>query len=291
MRLNQCKNILLETLQDRVLMALPSNFQTQYKENGLFFVENFFSSIVVNQLSEICDQLMLGTRKLDGMFFQLDPNSSDYGKVTFENTSWSGPNLNYRKVKDLEFVPEFLRAIQESPASIIGKSFIGNEVSSMRTMIVSKPPGSATPLPWHQDISENWPMSGCAELTIWIALDEVDESNGCVEWVKGSHKLDKIDSGHLASEDSVKNIVREDNVVKGILKKGSAVVFHNAVLHRSQPNLSNKRRRGLTICLMNADIYNTKSKTYYPKIFGTNALNEQGVSTLLKVPEGIPVSF
>lgn len=272
-------------------MSSPIDFRQKYDEDGLFVVPKLFSEETVISLAETTDKLMNGEQKLNGMFFQLDPNSESYADVDFSITTFQGPSLNYRKIKDLEYIPEFLEAIQNSDLRAIGKDLIGLSVSSMRYMVVNKPSKSKTPLPWHQDISAKWPMSGTPEMTVWIALDDVDESNGCVEWILGSHKLGEIEGGHLTSEDAINSILSTHDIFYGVLKRGDAVVFNNGVIHRSKPNFSGKRRRGLTLCLMDSEIFNTDTKTFYPIMFGTNELNPNDVALLDKVPSNRPVDF
>jgi hypothetical protein len=266
-------------------MNFPDKYKSVFQLDGLFSVKSLIDTQTVNLLRGLTDQLMLGERSLEGMFFQLDPNSPEYSAVNFDVTTFSGPSLNYRKIKDLEYIPEFLRAIQNSEVKEISRELIGENVSSMRMMVVNKPSKSQTPLPWHQDISRKWPMSKPPVLTIWIALDEVDQENGCVEWIKGSHKLGEIDGGHLTSDSALSSILENHQIHYGTLEPGDAVVFDNGVIHRSQPNHSGRRRRGLTICLMHGDTMNTKYKTGYPIIFGTEALSPDKVSELTRVPE------
>ncbi|QLL24341.1 phytanoyl-CoA dioxygenase family protein [Actinobacteria bacterium IMCC26103] len=270
---------------------IKHDYLHQFEENGLFRVDGLLTNTEVETLRILVDELMTGKKSLAGMFFQRDPNSSDYQDVTFDQTVFSGPSLNYRKIKDLEYIPEFLAAVQNKQIKSISNLLIGEEVSAMRTMVVNKPSRSKTPLPWHQDISASWPMSMPPILTVWIALDEVDEENGCVEWLSGSHKLGEIDGGHLTSESSMTDLLSKHEVIKGVLKPGDAIVFDNGVIHRSNPNLSGRRRRGLTICLMHAETFNTKTNTFYPKIFGLDALTPQEVSTLAHVPLNRPIDY
>jgi ectoine hydroxylase-related dioxygenase (phytanoyl-CoA dioxygenase family) len=272
-------------------LSLPLDFRHKYDQDGLFVVQKLFSEETIASLAEITDHLMSGQRKLNGMFFQLDPNSESYADVDFSITTFQGASLNYRKIKDLEYIPEFLEAIQVSDLRAIVNDIIGLNVSSMRYMIVNKPSKSKTPLPWHQDISAKWPMSGTPEMTIWIALDDVDESNGCVEWILGSHKLGEIEGGHLTSEDAINSILSTHDIFYGVLKRGDAVVFNNGVIHRSKPNFSGKRRRGLTLCLMDSKIFNTDTKTFYPTIFGENELKPKDVASIDKIPSNRPVDF
>jgi len=270
---------------------LVENYIEEYRANGLFKVNQLLDKEESINLAAIVDQLMMGERKIGGMFFQMDPNSESYRDVNFNITAWQGPSLNYRKIKDLEYIPEFLRAIQNSKLREIATKIIGPDVSSMRMMIVNKPSKSKTPLPWHQDISSKWPMSGVPELTVWIALDDVNENNGCVEWMKGSHKLGEVEGGHLTSDEKVDEILKDHDIYFGVLKAGDAVVFNNGILHRSKPNYSGFRRRGLTLCLMDAAIFNTDTKTFYPVIFGSNEIRLGEIKDLENIPANRPIDF
>ena len=51
----------------------------------------------------------------------------------------------------------------------------------------NKPPGIGQPTPPHQD-GFYFMLDPCEAVTMWFALDHVDEENGCVRYVRGSHK-------------------------------------------------------------------------------------------------------
>ena len=70
-------------------MIFPDEFKSAFQQNGLFSVKSLFDLETVNLLGELTDQLMLGERKLEGMFFQLDPNSPEYSAVNFDVNSSS----------------------------------------------------------------------------------------------------------------------------------------------------------------------------------------------------------
>jgi len=96
--------------------------------------------------------------------------------------------------------------------------------------------------PWHQD-NGYVAIEPASNVTIWIALDDVDEQNGCV-WVmpeshnKGllDHKSKSADSWHLTLE-------VEGDGVPAILKAGEAVAFTGLTLHRSKLNHTPNPRR------------------------------------------------
>ena len=52
----------------------------------------------------------------------------------------------------------------------------------------NKPTKIGKPTPPHQD-GYYFMLTPCEALTMWLALDEVDEKNGCVRYVRGSNHL------------------------------------------------------------------------------------------------------
>ncbi len=51
----------------------------------------------------------------------------------------------------------------------------------------NKPPGVGRPTPAHQD-GYYFMLDPCEAVTMWFALEDVDEENGCVRYVRGSHE-------------------------------------------------------------------------------------------------------
>ena len=97
---------------------------------------------------------------------------------------------------------------------------------------------------WHQDNGYQDVQPG-TNLTIWIALDDVDTTNGCVWVVPGSHRAGLLphrqpnpDSWHLETP------VTEPGIPVP-LPAGHAVMFSGYTLHRSLANASAAPRRAL----------------------------------------------
>ena len=122
-------------------------------------------------------------------------------------------------------------------------------------------PGQQGETPWHQDESY-WP-SGMIEiedkseankyfpgrsLTIWMALDDVDEKNGCLWFVPGSHRK-KLRQHRTASASS--HVLTTDDIEEVYagqahpvpLEKGDAVFWTGRTLHYANGNFTNMLRR------------------------------------------------
>ncbi len=94
--------------------------------------------------------------------------------------------------------------------------------------------------PWHQD-NGYADVSPPTNLTVWCALVDTDENNGCIWVIPGSHKTGLLP--HQPSGASWHQTVRttEDGVPVR-LQAGEAVAFSGYTLHRSKQNLTKQAR-------------------------------------------------
>jgi ectoine hydroxylase-related dioxygenase (phytanoyl-CoA dioxygenase family) len=97
--------------------------------------------------------------------------------------------------------------------------------------------------PWHQDDGYGH-VEPRPAVTIWVALDDVDEQNGCVWVFPGSHKQGPVPHNKISADSWYMDVKVEGDGVPAILKAGEAVAFWGLTLHRSKLNHTNKPRRG-----------------------------------------------
>lgn len=120
---------------------------------------------------------------------------------------------------------------------------------------VAKPPGARTELPWHQDNGYT-PLVPEQYLTCWLALDDVDLDNGCIQLIPGSHRQGTLPH----HDDRAKNEYfrvgfdgPDDAGISVPVRKGDVLVFSSLILHRSGPNVSGRDRRAWIIQYCPAD--------------------------------------
>jgi ectoine hydroxylase-related dioxygenase (phytanoyl-CoA dioxygenase family) len=96
--------------------------------------------------------------------------------------------------------------------------------------------------PWHQD-NGYVSIEPATNVTIWVALDDVDERNGCVWVLPESHKKGLLDHRTKSTESWHLTLDVEGDGVPAILRAGEAVAFTGLTLHRSKLNHTDKVRR------------------------------------------------
>ena len=141
------------------------------------------------------------------------------------------------------------------------QQLIGPNVCLWFNQFVTKLPDSKSgrsEFPWHQD-NGYVPIEPTTNLTIWIALDDVDEQNGCVWVVPGSHKGGLLPHRSPNAGSWHLTVAVDGDGVPAKLKAGEAVIFTGLTLHRSKLNHTNKPRRAFFIEYTDATAHYTKS--------------------------------
>jgi len=108
-------------------------------------------------------------------------------------------------------------------------------------------------VPWHQD-NGYWHLEPPAAMSMWIALDDADEENGCMWVVPGSHRAGEV--GHQRAGQYVAQLKADADEGLAIalpLPAGSAMIHHCRTLHMTKPNLSPRQRRAWVMHYMPAD--------------------------------------
>jgi ectoine hydroxylase-related dioxygenase (phytanoyl-CoA dioxygenase family) len=132
---------------------------------------------------------------------------------------------------------------------------------------------------WHQD-APYWPiLTPMTQVTAWIALDDVDEENGCMRMVPGSHlwgnQIEFIhtlkDFGGMPAEfDGHPLEVRSCPVAKGEVH-----YHHSLTWHGSGENLSARPRRAIALHYMAQDTRYVAAGNHVMKQFAAVADGEE----------------
>ena len=129
----------------------------------------------------------------------------------------------------------------------LATALVGEEVQPMEPEWFNKPPGTNHVTPPHQD-NYYFCLAPPHVITIWMALDVVDEENGCLRYVAGSHlrgirphgrsQVLGFSQGILDYGDSDRSLE-----VQIHLQPGDVVAHHGNTIHRADANRSATRNR------------------------------------------------
>lgn len=160
------------------------------------------------------------------------------------------------------------------------EQLLGGEVYHYHSKMMLKEPRVGGAWEWHQDYGY-WYSNGCLYpymASCLIALDRASRANGCLQVLRGSHHLGRIDHGMYggqtcADPERVEAIAQRLELVYCEMAPGAGLFFHSNLLHRSDANTSEHSRWSL-ICCYNA-VRNDPVKAHH----------HPGVTPLVKVPD------
>jgi ectoine hydroxylase-related dioxygenase (phytanoyl-CoA dioxygenase family) len=147
--------------------------------------------------------------------------------------------------------PFWVRLVSDPRLLDVAARFIGPGIALFASHYIAKPPGDGQAVLWHQDAGY-WPLDPMDVVTLWLALDDSAPDNGCLRVVPGSHR-GEVHGVRLRTD--VDNVLRseieadvdEAAAVDVVVLAGGVSVHHPAIVHGSEPNRSNRWRRGLTV--------------------------------------------
>jgi hypothetical protein len=139
------------------------------------------------------------------------------------------------------------------------EALLDDEVYLYHYKMMVKEPRVGGAWEWHQDYGY-WYHNGCLfpdMASCYIAVDRAYKGNGCLQVIKGSHRMGRLDHGKAGSQtgtdpERIELALEHLELVYCEMNPGDALFFHCNLLHRSDPNLSDDPRWSLICC------YNTR---------------------------------
>jgi len=145
-------------------------------------------------------------------------------------------------------------------------------VCHYHSKLMQKEPKVGGAWEWHQDYGywyKNQFMFPDQLISVMVALTPANKQNGCLQVIKGSHKLGRINHG-FAGEQVGADMVMVNNALKTMdlvyveIEPGDALFFHSNILHRSEANLSDHPRWSIISCYVSQSnlAYNENSTSW-----------------------------
>jgi len=136
------------------------------------------------------------------------------------------------------------------------EAILDGEVYHYHTKLTAKEPKEGGSWEWHQDYGY-WYHNGILQplmANVIVPLDDTTKDNGCLEVLRGSHHMGRIDhdmtKGDQAWADQERMTWAEEEFESYFCEMGpgDGLFFHCNLLHRSAANLSPNRRWTLIFC-------------------------------------------
>ncbi len=129
-------------------------------------------------------------------------------------------------------------------------------VCHFHSKLMQKEPKVGGAWEWHQDYGywyKNQFMFPDQLISVMVALTKANKENGCLQVIKGSHKLGRVNHGFAGEQvgadmTMVNNALQTMEHVYVELEPGDALFFHSNILHRSEANLSDYPRWSIISC-------------------------------------------
>jgi hypothetical protein len=124
------------------------------------------------------------------------------------------------------------------------------DVCHFHSKVMQKQPLTGGAWEWHQDYGY-WYKNGFlypeAMISVMVALTEANKENGCLQVLKGSHKMQRFEHNFVGEQqgadmDFVEQAATMCDLVYCELQPGDVLFFHSNILHRSDANNSEKSR-------------------------------------------------
>lgn len=148
----------------------------------------------------------------------------------------------------------------------LASTLLQTEVRGVNMQYFNKPPGISQPTPPHQD-GYYFMLEPSEAVTMWLALEDVDEETGCVRYVNGSHLLGlrpHRQTQTLGFSQGILDFGTKADVSNEVpfpAKPGDLLVHHALTIHRADKNRSTTRsRKALGFIYYSADATESPQK-------------------------------
>jgi ectoine hydroxylase-related dioxygenase (phytanoyl-CoA dioxygenase family) len=172
-----------------------------------------------------------------------------YGELTPNQSKDHEPN-SPQIHNPVNYAPELHQSNCFKGALTIAKQILGPSAHFFTDIAILKHPRHGAPTPWHQDEAFRDPRFTYREVTIWVALQDVDETSGCLKFVPGTHntavRMHRAAGGDIESLalECVEDSLDGEAGVTCPIPAGACTVHFPRTLHCSLPNVSGRPRIG-----------------------------------------------
>lgn len=216
----------------------PSSLKRDFRRDGFAAVRSFL------ELEETVELRERVARFIDHIVPSLPPE-----RVFYESKQNA---LTLKQIQHMEADDEwFAHLFHEGRLRELAEHLLDGPVLPKNLQYFNKPPQTGLPTPAHQD-GFYFMIEPCEAVTLWLALDTVDEENGCVRYLPGSHVSGlrpHEQTQTLGFSQGIVDYPTKSDVAHEVAipaQPGDLLVHHALTIHRADGNRSaNRTRRAL----------------------------------------------
>jgi len=191
--------------------------------------------------ARIVDLFENRTGREEGAFFDFAGNDDDDAAMTL-------PQL----IDVRNYAPELTASVFYKNALAVARELLGPEAKFVADHALAKPARHGAITPWHQDDAFREGFYAHNEISVWLALQDTDASNGCLSFVRGSHLKPVLPHRSYGGNERVHALEcfdgwTPDQVELCPLRAGDCTVHTNRTLHGAGPNTSPDPRYGYVL--------------------------------------------
>lgn len=175
------------------------------------------------------------------------------------------------------------------------ESVLGPDIILIMSHIIAKPPRDGLVVKWHQD-NTYWPsVEGTDAITVWLALDDADEGNGCMKVIPSTHAGYPELAKHLTDGEDLLGVevpVPPEMVERAIpveMAAGSLSIHDSYVLHGSEANTSERRRAGYTMRYANTKTVRVDVDAHWVPVYLCRGEDTEATSRYVDIRPGKPL--
>ena len=254
----------------------------QFNKNGYLAIENFLTDAECDNLRQRCHDMIenedfskhpvvaFTTTKHEQSSTNYFITSGDKIRYFFEDAALDeagkpkvSKHLALNKIGHAlhELEPEFKKVSTSEKIIKIAKSLNLKHPAVVQSMYIFKQPLNGGIVLPHQD--STFLHTDPNTLTgIWIALEDADVENSCLWFAPGSQNLGITrralrtmkDGAPCVTFEGSDPVVDDKEFVAVPVKKGSLVLIHGCVVHKSEENVSNRSRHIYTFHLFDKGV-------------------------------------
>ncbi|MDG1889867.1 MAG: phytanoyl-CoA dioxygenase family protein [Verrucomicrobiota bacterium] len=170
------------------------------------------------------------------------------------NESGDPENTLFHALGSWRMSPGFHDILWHPAFTVPAAQLLEGPVRFWHDQLFCKPAKHGGVVAWHQDYSYWTRTRPMAHLSCWIGLDDANPSNGCLQYIPGSHRWDLLPITGLAGDmEGIRKVLTDSqwedlqSPVAIELKKGEASFHHPLMVHGSRENRSACPRRALVL--------------------------------------------